>query len=58
VKGIEFDPKKKRVESKPYVYSGRDGEEDLANQILDRIKAKDALDYRSGTVLVIQCFLE
>lgn len=44
--------------SRPYVYNGREGEDDLARQILERIKAKNAMNYPSGTVLVVQCILD
>ena len=58
VKGISVDRKTRSIVSSPYVYTNYQVEDDLTTKILNRMKAKSAINYPSGTVLVIQCFLE
>jgi hypothetical protein len=57
-KGMVVDRKAKQVTSTPYVYSNDEAQDDLASRLIDRIKAKNTISYPTGTVLVIQCFLD
>ena len=55
VKGISRGRKSKEIVSRPHVYDNREAEDDLSKGILECIASKDAKDYPSGTVLVVQC---
>ena len=58
VKGISFDRKTKTISSRPYVYRNSEPKDDLVQKIVERIRAKDTIDYPPDTILVIQCFLD
>ena len=58
VKGIVPGSKAKKATSSPYVYSNNEPQEDLAGKLLERIRCKSAIRYPTGTILVIQCFLD
>ena len=58
VKGISLSRKTKQITSRPYVYTGHEAEDDLANRILERIRAKTKINYPRPTVLVVQCSLD
>ncbi len=57
-KGITKDPQTGEYVSQPYVYDGDEHSEDLADKILERIKAKNKKKYPDNTALIIQCFLD
>lgn len=57
-KGIVIDRKAKKVTSDPYAYRNDESQDDLANRLVERIRAKSTITYPTGTVLVIQCFLD
>jgi len=58
VKGIQKDPHTRKYISEPYVYTNEELSEDLAQKILERIKAKTKIKYPADTTLIIQCFLD
>ena len=58
VKGIQEDPQTGKYMSEPYVYTNRELSEDVAQKILERIKAKTKIKYPTHTTLIIQCFLD
>ena len=58
VKGIQKDPKTGECISESYVYTNDELSEDLAQKILERIKAKTKIKYPADTTLIIQCFLD
>ena len=58
VKGIQKDPQTNNYISRPYVYTNHELSEDLAGKILERIKAKNKIEYPKSTTLIVQCFLD
>jgi len=58
VKGIQKDPRTGKYVSRPHAYTNHEGSEDLAKKILERIKAKNKIEYPTHTTLIIQCFLD
>ena len=58
VKGIRRDSKTKKYLSEPYGYVNDEHVIDLANQIIERIDAKNQKSYPDNTILVIQCFTD
>jgi hypothetical protein len=58
VKGIQKGPQTGEYISKPYVYTNNELSEDLAQKILERIRAKTKKKYPINTTLIIQCFLD
>ncbi|MFH0343453.1 MAG: hypothetical protein ACHBNF_15315 [Chromatiales bacterium] len=58
VKGISVSQKTTKITSHPHVYTNYEAEDDLANKILERIRAKTKIKYPGKTVLVVQCFLD
>jgi len=58
VKGIQKEPQTGKYISRPYVYTNHELSEDLAEKILERIKAKSKIEYPRGTTLIMQCFLD
>ena len=58
VKRIQKDPQTGEYISEPYVYTNEELSEDLAQKILERIKAKTKIKYPTDTALIIQCFLD
>lgn len=57
-KSISRDRKTRQVVSKPYVFSGYERATDLADQIVERLKAKSMKRYPPSTVLIVLCFAE
>jgi len=57
-KGIKKDPHTREYVSQPYVYDNGEHSEDLADKILERIRAKNKIKYPDNTALIIQCFLD
>jgi hypothetical protein len=57
-KGIQKDPQTGEYISEPYVYTNDELSEDLAQKVLERIKAKTKIKYPADTTLIIQCFLD
>lgn len=57
-KGIKKDSQAGGYVSQPHVYDGEEHSEDLADKILERIKAKSKIKYPDSTALIIQCFLD
>jgi hypothetical protein len=55
VKGISRDKKTREIVSKPHVYTNDELVTDLAEQIVERIKAKSSKRYPQGTVLIVDC---
>lgn len=55
VKGIYREAKSRTIVSKPYVFNGGERSKDLAERILQRIKAKAKKSYPPATVLVVNC---
>ncbi|MDO8745249.1 MAG: hypothetical protein Q7J76_09105 [Candidatus Brocadiaceae bacterium] len=58
VKGVQKDPHTGKYVSLPHVYTNYEAQEDLAQKILERIKAKNKKEYPRRTTLIIQCFLD
>lgn len=58
VKGIQKNPQTGEYISEPYVYTNEELSEDLAQKILERIKAKTKIKYPADTTLIIHCFLD
>ena len=58
VKGVSKVAKSKKYESKPYVYTNYEAQEDLYLKILQRIQSKNEIVYPKNTTLIIQCFLD
>jgi hypothetical protein len=58
VKGVRKDPHTEKYVSLPHVYTNYERSEDLAKKILERIKAKNKIEYPKRTTLIIQCFLD
>jgi len=58
VKGIKKDSQTGEYISQPYCYTNDELSEDLAQKILERIKAKTKIRYPAQTTLLIQCFLD
>jgi hypothetical protein len=56
VRGISRDPKTGVVTDKPHVHRNDDIQDNLASQIVERMKSKAAKNYPWGTVLIMQCF--
>jgi len=55
VKGLSRDKKTGEVLSEPYVVTNGGRENDLATQIIDRIKGKSEKGYDPETVLIVYC---
>jgi hypothetical protein len=55
VKGVYRERKTGTIVSKPYVFSGGENANDLAQQILERLRAKGGKSYPSSTVLIVNC---
>jgi hypothetical protein len=58
VKGIKRNSKTTKYVSEPYIYCNDEHVIDLANQIIERIKAKNQKTCPDNTVLIIQCFTD
>lgn len=58
VKGVRKDTHTEKYVSLPHAYTNHEREEDLAKKILERIKAKNKIEYPTHTTLIIQCFLD
>lgn len=58
IKGIQKNPNTGKYVSRPHVYTNNEAQDDLAQKILDRIKAKNRKVYPRRTTLIIQCFLD
>ncbi|NUO08684.1 MAG: hypothetical protein HUU08_08410 [Candidatus Brocadia sp.] len=58
VKGIQKNPHTGKYVSRPHVYTNNEAQDDLAQKILERIKAKNKKEYPRQTILIIQCFLD
>jgi hypothetical protein len=56
VRGVSRDLNTGLVTDKPHVHKNNDIENNLASQIVERMKSKAAKNYPWGTVLVMQCF--
>jgi hypothetical protein len=55
VKGVYREKKTDTIVSKPYVFSGGENANDLAQQILERLRAKVGKSYPPSTVLIVNC---
>ena len=58
VRGIERDKKRKRIISKPHVYTNWEVQDEFAELIKKRIEKKAKIKYPKHTSLVIQCMLD
>jgi hypothetical protein len=55
VKGITRDKKTGEIVSKPYVHTNDEIVTDLADQIIERLRAKSGKQYPPRTVLIVNC---
>jgi hypothetical protein len=55
VKGISRDKKTGDIVSKPHVHTPDELAEDLAAQIIERLRTKSAKEYPPGTALIVNC---